>query len=71
MLVLMTWYSDGSGNPSLYFFEKAEIHNVNSPIFRLIPKLVEEIELHKKAVVYKIGALDAQPTLLHPKGEAT
>lgn len=70
MLALMTWYSDGSGDPSLYFFEENVLHNVEPPIFRLIPKFVEEIELHKKVAVYKIGTLDAQPTLLYPKGEA-
>lgn len=69
MLVLMTWYSDGSSDPSLYFFEQSGAHNIELPIYRLLPKLLEEIECHKKVAVYKIGALDARPTLLHPKGE--
>lgn len=66
MLVLMTWYSDDS-TPSLYFFEETGTRNIESPIFRLIPKLFEEVECRKKAAVYKIGALDKQPVLLFPK----
>lgn len=64
MLILLTYYSDGSEIPMLYFIESGQ-HQMGT----LVESLIESLQKGQRVAIYQIDDLSKQPTLLYEQQE--